>query len=155
MKPNPISLGRKALVQHLQSVTVENGYSTNAGHNVKTGWLNEVLETEKANLPLICIQKGKDLPPKPGPGGLIKFNGYSVVGVIKADLNEYEDALDDLERDLLLALVPGEGATSTWLPFRSGIKGITVGAPEQFPPGNGEGAASVLIPVHLHTIIER
>ena len=155
MKPNPISLGRKALVQHLQSVTVANGYSTNAGHNVKTGWLNEVLETEKEKLPLICIQKAKDLAPKPGPAALTKLNGYAVVGVISADLNEYEDALDDLERDLLLALVPSEGAPPTWLPYRSGVKGITVGAPEQFPPGNGERAASVLIPVHLHTIIER
>lgn len=155
MKPNTISLGRKALVQHLQSITVANGYSTNAGHNVKTGWLNEVLETEKENLPLICIQKGKDLAPKPGPGGLIKFNGYSVVGAIEADLNEYEDALDDLERDMLLALVPSEGAPPTWLPYRSGVNGITVGAPEQFPPGNGEPTGRVLIPVHLHTIIER
>lgn len=84
MKPNPISLGRKALVQHLQSITAANGYSTNAGHNVKTGWVNEVMETEKENLPLICIQKGKDLAPKPGPDGLIKYSGFSVVGVISA-----------------------------------------------------------------------
>ncbi len=153
MKPNPISLGRKALVQHLQSITAANGYSTNAGHNVKTGWVNEVLETEKENLPLICIQKGKDLAPKPGPDGLIKYSGFSVVGVISAPLTDYEDAIDDLERDMLLALSPTSSARQRWMPV--GITGITVGAPEQYPPGQGEPTARVLIPVHLHTIIER
>lgn len=153
MKPNPLSLGRKALAQHLQTVTVANSYRTNAGQNVKTGWVNEVLKLERQSLPLICIQKGKDMQPKAGPDGLIKFNGFSVVGAINADLTEYEDALDDLELDLLTALVPRTGQRPPWLP--KAIIGITVGAPEQYPPGNGEPAACVLIPVHLHTIIER
>ena len=153
MNRNPITLGRKALVQHLSSVTVANGYSTNAGHNVRTGWFNEVLESERLPFPLICVQKSKDLTPKSGAGALIKFNGFFVIGAVDVGLDEYEDALDELERDLLLALMPTEGQFPTWMP--RGVKGITVGAPEQFAPGNGERAASVLIPVHLHTIIER
>jgi len=153
MNRNPLTLGRKALVQHLGTVIVANGYATNAGTNVRTGWFNEVLKTDDVSFPLICLQKGKDLAPKAGPAALLKFNGFYVIGAVDVGLDDYEDALDELEHDLLLALMPTEGQFPRWLP--RGIKGITVGAPEQFPPGNGERAASVLIPVHLHTIIER
>lgn len=153
MNRNPISLGRLALKRHLGTITAANGYTTNAGTNVRTGWFNEVLRSERLGFPLICLQKGKDLAPKAGPAALVKFNGFFVIGAVDVGLDDYEDALDDLEHDLLLALMPMEGQFPRWLP--RGIKGITVGAPDQFAPGNGERAASVLIPVHLHTIIER
>lgn len=153
MNRNPLTLGRKALVQQLGTVTVANGCATNAGHNVRTGWFNEVLKSDDIGFPIICLQKGKDLAPKAAAGALIKFNGFYVIGAVDVGLDAYEDALDDLEHDLLCVLMPAEGQFPRWLP--RGIKGITVGAPEQFPPGNGERAASVLIPVHLHTIIER
>lgn len=152
--PNPLSLGRKALVQRLGSVTVANGYRTNAGHRVRSGWFNEVLKSDEVGFPLIVVQKAKDLAPKRGPEGHISQVGFYVIGAVNAGLDEYEDALDDLQVDLQRALVTPEGQAVKWLPFRSGITRITVGAPEQFPPGNGELAASVLIPVHLHTVIE-
>ncbi len=155
MTTNPLSLGRKALAQHLLSITVDNGYLTNAGQNVKSGWFNEVLESDKVGFPIIVVQKAKDLPPKRGPEGHISQVGFYVIGAVSVGLDNYEDALDDLQVDLQRALITSEGQPAAWLPFRSGITRITIGAPEQFPPGNGEKAATVLIPVHLHTVIER
>lgn len=155
MITNPLSLGRKALVQHLMSVTVGNGYITNAGQNVKTGWFNEVMSSDEVGFPLIVVQKAKDLPPLKGPAGYISKVGFFVIGAVDVGLDGYEDSLDDLQLDLQRALITEEKQPVKWLPFMAGITGITVGAPEQFPPGNGERAATVLIPVHLHTVIER
>jgi hypothetical protein len=152
---NPLSMGRKALVQRLMSVTAANGYFTNAGANVKTGWLNEVLKSDDLGFPLIVVQKAKDLPPIKGPSGQICKVGFYVIGAVNAGLDAYEDALDDIQLDLQRALIAAENHRPTWLPQKAGIISVTLGAPEQFPPGNGEQAATVLIPVHLHTIIER
>lgn len=152
--PNPLSLGRKALLQRLASVTVENGYRTNAGHRVRAGWFNEVLKSDEVGFPLIVVQKAKDLAPVRGPAGHISKVGFYVIGAVNAGLDEYEDALDDIQLDLQRALITPEGQPVPWLPRKAGITGITIGAPEQFPPGNGELAATVLIPVHLHTVIE-
>lgn len=151
-KRNMLSLGRRALVQHLGSINVGNGYRTNAGYNVRQGWFGDVLDSGDVSFPLICIQKGKSLMPKPGPMGLIHSNGFLIIGAVNVGI-DYEDALDDLEVDLLLALMPTEAQFHKWLP--RGITGLTVGAPEQYPPGKGEASATVLIPVHLHTILER
>lgn len=155
MTKNPLSLGRKALAQHLMTVTVDKGSITNAGHNVKTGWFNEVIKSDQVGFPLIVVQKAKDLPPLKGPTGHISKVGFYVIGAVNVGLDNYDDALDDLQLDLQRALITPEGQPVPWLPRKAGITGITIGAPEQFPPGNGEVAATVLIPVHLHTVIER
>ncbi|MCY1275490.1 hypothetical protein D9M68_303620 [compost metagenome] len=149
---NLLTAGRQALVRRLQSITSANGYLTNAGTNVRTGWFNEVLKSAGVAFPLIVLQKGRGKAPEAGPGALKLFNGFYVIGAVNVGLDEYEDALEELEQDLLRALVPIVGQRLGWVP--RGVTGITVGAPESFPPGNGERAASVLIPVQLHTIIQ-
>ncbi|SEI99693.1 hypothetical protein SAMN04244572_02384 [Azotobacter beijerinckii] len=148
---NPLSEGRQALVRRLSTISVASGYRTDAGANVKTGWFNEVLQREKAGFPLIVVQKAKDQDPVPGPRALKVAAGYYVIGAVDVGLDDYEDALDDLELDLLRCLRPEQGRPLPWAP--AGIQNIALGGAEQFPPGNGERAASVLIPVHLHTFI--
>ncbi|SFB46467.1 hypothetical protein [Azotobacter beijerinckii] len=148
---NPLTLGRQALLQRLQTITKANGYLTDTGLNVRTGWFNEVLQSAALTFPVIVLQKGKDLDPEPGPRGLRALRGFFVIGAVDTGLDDYEDALDALELDLLRCLRPEQGRPLPWAP--AGIQNIALGGAEQFPPGNGERAASVLIPVHLHTFI--
>lgn len=149
---NLLSEGRKALTARLSSVLVSNGYSTNAGANIHTGWFNEVITHRSVAYPLIVLQKAKGLPPKPAPGAVRVYQGFNVVGAVDAPLNDYDDAIEALELDLLRCLMVSEGFVPSWLP--RGITGITIGAPEHFPPAEGLKAATVIIPVHLHTIIQ-
>ncbi|MDT4813336.1 hypothetical protein FQZ97_463160 [compost metagenome] len=149
---NLLTAGRQALIARLQVITTTNGYLTNTGTNVRMGWFNEVLKSDGVGFPLIVVQKGRDLAPKPGPTALKAFNGFYVIGAVDAGLDDYEDALEEVAFDLLRVLTPSEGVPPDWLP--RGLTNVTVGAAETFPPGNGERAASVLIPVHLHTIID-
>lgn len=148
---NILTEARLALEARLQTITVANGYRTNAGQNVKTGWLNELLEQAGVGFPLICIQKAKWQQPMAGPGVIKAAPGFSVVGSVDAGLHEYDGALEDLELDLLQCLLPEHGAFLPWAP--PGVVNTVLGAPEEFPPGKGARVASVLIPVHLHTII--
>ena len=152
MDKNLITAGRKSLERRLGTISTANGYSTNAGTNVRTGWFNEVLKSADVSFPLIVLQKAPGKPPTPGPHALKLFNGFHLIGAVDVGVDDYEDALEELERDLLLAVMPGEGVVPNWLP--RGVTGITLGAPTSFPPGNGESAASVIIPVYLHTIIQ-
>ncbi|WNF45818.1 hypothetical protein RHP75_15745 [Pseudomonas sp. SG20056] len=152
MDKNLITEGRKALVSRLETISPANGFSTNAGSNVRTGWFNEVLKSAEVGFPLIVLQKAPGKPPTPGPHAVKLFNGFHVIGAVDVGVDNYDDALEELERDLLLAVMPCEGAVPAWLP--RGITGITLGGPTSFPPGNGERAASVIIPVYLHTIIK-
>jgi hypothetical protein len=150
---NILTEARLALVARLQTITVANGYRTNAGQNVKTGWFSEVLESDSVGFPLIVVQKAKALDPDSGPGSIKAYPGFSVVGATDSGLDDYDDALDDIELDIIQCLIPpGSGRFPKWVPL--GVTGMAVGASEQFPPGNGERAASVLVPVHLHTLIE-
>jgi hypothetical protein len=87
-----------------------------------------------------------------GPHALKIFAGFHVIGSVQAGLDNYEEAIEALEHDLLLCLMPTIGVLPAWLP--RGVTGITVGASEHFPPGDGLTAATVLIPIHLHTIIQ-
>lgn len=152
MANNLITEGRKALVSRLETISASKGFSTNAGSNVRTGWFNEVLKSADVGFPLIVLQKAPGKPPTPGAFALKLFNGFHVIGAVDVGVDGYEDALEELERDLLLALMPCEGMRPGWVP--QGITGITLGASTSFPPGNGESAASVIIPVYLHTIIQ-
>lgn len=148
---NRLTEARKALIERLSVISPANGYLTAAGTNVCSGWFNEVIEEKKTGFPLIVVQPGKGQPPAAGPGALILGKGFSVVGAVDAGL-EYEDALDDLELDLLRCLMPGHQCFPKWLPL--GVNKIQIGTPEPFPPGNGSGVAAILIPVYLSTIIE-
>jgi hypothetical protein len=149
---NLLTAGRKALIERLSQISVSNGYLTPAGANTQSGWFNEVIKDRSVSLPLIVVQKAKGLAPVAGPHALKVFSGFNVVGAVKAGLDDYEDAVEALEHDLLQCLMPTQGVLPSWLP--RGISGITVGAPEIFPPAEGVTAATVLIPVHLHTIIQ-
>lgn len=148
---NPLTAGRQALIQRLQTIAAANGYQTEAGGNVLSGWFNEIVQSKTVSFPLIVVQKAKDLDPEPGPRAIRAARGFFVVGAVDAGLTGYEDALDALELDLLRCLRPEKGQPLPWAP--AGVGGVTLGGSEQFPPGNGERIASVLIPVYLHTFI--
>ena len=148
---NLLSEARKALVARLSVISPANGYLTAAGSIVKTGWVNEVIEEAKEGFPMIIVQPGKAQPPAPQPGAIILGKGFSVVGAVDVG-TDYEDALDDLELDLIRCLMPVHKTFPKWLPL--GVTKIQLGTPEPFPPGNGMAAATILIPVYLSTIIE-
>lgn len=150
---NILTEARLALVARLQTITVANGYRTNAGQNVKTGWFSEILESDDVGFPLIVVQKAKALDPEQGAGAMRLFPGFNVVGAIDASLNDYDDALEAIELDILQCLLPEHGQFMRWEYRPPGLCGVTVGAPESFPPGNGMSAASVLVPVHLQAVI--
>jgi len=149
---NLLTAGRKALINRLSTITQAAGYRTNAGLNVRSGWFNEVIESAQVSWPLIVVQKAKDMPPQSRAQGLRKLHGFNVVAGIAAGLDGYEDALDDLELDLIECLMPTEGVPLDWAP--RGIPQLTLGPPEQVPPGDGLSAATVVLPVHLHVFIE-
>lgn len=149
---NLLTAGRKALITRLSSITQANGYRTNAGLNVRTGWFNEVVDAHKATFPLIVVQKATDEKPAARAQGLKKLHGLNVVAAVEAGLDEYEDALDDLELDLIECLMPTEGVPLDWTP--RGIPQLTLGASQQVPPGEGLAAATVVLPVYLHIFIE-
>ncbi|WP_341304725.1 hypothetical protein [Pseudomonas sp. TMP25] len=149
---NRLTEARKALVNRLSVITPANGYLTAAGSNVRTGWFNEVIASNQQGFPLIVLQRAKGRPVDQGAGAVKVYPGFNVIGAVDAGLDGYDDALDDLELDLIKCLMPAAGQFLEWA-TGIGVTGITLGAAEHFPPGNGERAASVLIPVHLHTVI--
>lgn len=149
---NILTLGRKALIGRLSEITQLNGYRTNAGLNVRSGWFNEVIKQESSGLPLIVLQKARDKEPLCKAAGMRKQAGFNVVAAVSAGLDDYEDALDDLELDLIECLMPIEGVPLDWTP--RGIPQISIGASEQVPPGDGLAAATVVLPVYLITFIE-
>jgi len=146
------SEGRKALKARLGTITPENNYSTRAGTNVQSGWFNEVIQAENVAYPLVVVQRAKDQDPKHGADGIRKHCGFNIIGAVKAGLDDYEDALDDLELDLIECLMPLEGVPVEWLP--NGIPKLVIGAAQQVPPGEGLNAATVIIPVYLHLFVQ-
>lgn len=149
---NRLTEARKALIKRLEVIAPENGYLTLAGSNVRSGWFNEVISSNDHGFPLIVIQRGKGKSADQGAGALRVYPGFNVIGAVDAGLDGYDDALDDLELDLLKCLMPSGGQFVEWA-TGIGVTGFTIGAAEHFPPGNGERAASVLIPVNIHTVI--
>jgi hypothetical protein len=151
-KPNLLTEARKALVRQLESVTPANDFRTSAGLNVRSGWFSEIIETVKSGFPMIVIQRNDAKPPEAAPAAMKVFPGFHVIGAVDAGLEAYEDALDDLEEDLVRCLAPSHGTAAPWLP--QGVPGITQGAPRRFPPGNGNKTATVVIPIYLTTFID-
>lgn len=143
---------RQAIIDRLGTISVANGYRTNVGYNVKSGWFNEVIAKTPASDGLLVVQKAKGLAPQTGPAALKLFPGFHVIGAVDGGLDAYEEAVEDIEHDLLRCLMPTHGVRVDWLPI--GAPTLAVGAPEPFPPGNGLVAATVLIPVHITTFVE-
>ena len=148
---NPLTELRTALVARLGEIAPSAGYLTSAGSNVTSGWFNEVIKSADASYPMIVVQKGRDAAPETGPGAIKLHRSFFVFGSVKAGVDEYEDALDDIELDILRCLLPNDGEPLRWAP--RGTLSITIGTPEQLPPGSGEQAATVLIPVELYIVI--
>lgn len=144
---------RKALVERLATITVANGYRTNVGGSVESGWFNEVVKDGQVTAGgMVVVQKAKGMVPQKGPLALKMFPGFHVIGAVSAGLDAYEDAIEDIELDLLRCLMPAHGEAMDWLP--TGAPTLTVGSPEPFPPGKGLPAATVLIPIHITTFVE-
>lgn len=148
---NLIAEARKALIARLQTITSANGYTTEAGSNVLTGWLNELLKTDDLSFPLIAVQQAKGSPPNPSAGTVVLNSNFDVIGAVDAGLDGYEDALDDLQLDLLHALIQPQGRPLDWMP--KGVTGVTLGAVELYPPANGERASLVRLPVSLKIML--
>lgn len=144
---NILTEARLALVARLQTITVANGYRTNAGQNVKTGWFAEVLESEAVGFPLICLQKAKGGDPVEGPGVIGLAPAFYVIGAVDAGMDDYDAALEDIELDLISCLITGKGRPVDWMP--RGTVSVSLSTSEHYPPGNGERAASVMVPIQL------
>ncbi|SDJ61148.1 hypothetical protein [Pseudomonas indica] len=152
MKPNILTECRKALLARLGTIQPANGYRTNLGGNVRSGWFNEVIKQEGVGYPLVVVQKGRAREPQPGPGAIKVSPGFMLVAAVEVGLDDYEDALDDLEHDLLQCLIPLAGVFHDWMP--RGVLSVSVGASQSFPPGDGLMVATVAIPVHIQTVIQ-
>ncbi len=152
MTQNLLTAGREALVARLGAISTADGYLTNAGANVQTGWLNEVIKAKQMGFPLLVVQPSRGQPPVAGPGALKLSPGFRIVGAVEAGAN-YEAALEDLHLDVLRCLMPGHRNFLKWLPL--GVTGIQFGMPDSFPPGDGLPCATFLLPVYLNTVIQQ
>jgi hypothetical protein len=149
---NILTAVRQALVAKVQGITTAQGFLTNIGDNVKTGWLNEVLGEKNLPQQFALIQKAPNRPPERGPAAIKAYPGFFVIGLVKCDLTAYEDALDAMELDICQALLPASGVFPQGFP--TGVTGLSLGASEPFPPGDGQRYAGVLVPIHITTIIQ-
>ncbi|WJN60932.1 hypothetical protein [Pseudomonas sp. SO81] len=150
---NIITEVRQALLARLGTILTRNGYRTNIGGAVKAGWFNEI--AKPGSVPatgMVVVQRGKGKEPKAGAHELMMHIGFSVIGAVTAGVEGYEPAIEDIELDLLQCLTPIDGVFVDWLP--RGAPGLAVGAPDPYPPGDGLPAATVLIPIHIRTIVE-
>ena len=111
---NIITETRKALIRRLGEISIERGYRTNIGGSVKAGWFNEIAkDTDVTARGMVVVQRGQGKDPKRGPHGLIALTGFTVVGAVKAGLNEYEDAIEDVEQFIIHKIIlPALGAGS-------------------------------------------
>ncbi|BAU76133.1 hypothetical protein [Metapseudomonas furukawaii] len=149
---NPLTAGREALLARLSTISVADGYLTNVGANVHSGWLNEVIKAQTVAYPLLVVQPGRGQPPAAGPGAIKLQPGFRIVGAVEAGTS-YESALEDLQLDVMRCLLPGHKNFLKWLPL--GVTGIQFGTPDAFPPGDGLSCATFLLPVYLTTLIQQ
>lgn len=147
---NPLTATRKALQARLETIVPANGYTTAAGQSVKAGWADELISAEDAIYPMLIIQPAKGAPPVAGAGALKVGQGFNIIGAVQAS-GDYQDALDELLADILCCLTPGLQRTNKWLPVS--VVGLTLGAPNAFPPGSGLSAATVVVPITIQTVI--
>lgn len=148
---NVLTEVRLALIAKLETITTANGYLTNVGGNVKSGWFNEVIKQGSAGSGLLVVQRAPDGEPLRGAEASKLRRGFRVIGGVDAGLDSYDAALEDIEADLLRCLLPAQGQHVSWLP--KGCSGFTVGKPDAYPPGDGQPAATVLVPLHIDVIL--
>lgn len=149
---NILTSVRQALIRRVEQITVDAGFLTNIGQEIRTGWLNEVLTEKDLPQQFVLIQKAPNRPPEKKPGALRMHVGYFVIGLARTDVELYQESLEAMELDVSQAFVTDEGVFPRWLP--KGATGVSVGASDPFPPGNGQPYAGVIVPIHITTIIQ-
>lgn len=149
---NILSSVRQALIRRVEQITVDKGFLTNIGQQVRTGWLNEVLTEKGLPQQFVLIQKAPNRPPEKKPGALRMHVGYFVIGLARTDVEHYQESLDAMELDFSQAFITSEEVFPKWLP--KGATGVSVGSSDPFPPGNGQPYTGVIVPIHITTIIQ-
>ena len=146
---NPMNQADQALIDRLRTITPANGYLTDIGNRVRAGYLGALIDSEEAVFPLITIQPDECQPAKQDGFDFIAPLGRKVIGV--ADESAGLDALNDIYCDLLRCLVTPGGLPNPW--GRQGPYRVTFGAPQQFLADHEIPKGTVVVPLHLHVII--
>lgn len=150
---NPIEQAHAALVARLGEILPENGYATDVGTRIREGWLEDLLNDQETAFPFLAIQPAPYPPPLDGGGAIRATVMRRIVGVVDpGHPDNYRQLLDALYVDLAKALITPEGQPNPW--GRAGPYRVVLGDAQQFPPGNGLSAGTLLFPVQLHVIIE-
>lgn len=124
MKPNVLTIGRLALLARLQTITPNQGYRTDAGTRVLSGWFNELVKERHEGFPLIVVQPGKEQPPEHLDAAVRFHRGFDVVGAVQGGYDHYEEALEDLQLDLLACLMPApKGSSCAGCPESAALPG--------------------------------
>ncbi|WP_145156192.1 hypothetical protein [Pseudomonas oryzihabitans] len=145
MRANPLTAARAALVARLETITQDNGYRTDAGLNVRPGWLNEVLQDAGIRFPVIVLTPSKRPKPPIADVGTFRFlQGFDVVAAVEGG-TDYAPALDDLLLDLLRCLMPRVDGLPAWR--APGLLRVVLEAPETSPPGDGATHAIAVVPL--------
>lgn len=150
---NQLTSLRESLIQQLSTINQAVGYRTNAGTNVRYGWFEEVIQTQKGSEPVIVVQRGKNGVPYTEAGELVLLPGYMIIAAVNAGLTGYDSALDDIEHDIYSALIQRGYKNIPWAPY--GPHKITFDEPLHAPPGGGQNWASLAIPINFKTAIQR
>lgn len=146
---NPLNLADQALIERLRTITPENGYLTDIGHRVHTGYLGALLDAEEVEYPLIVVQPDECPAPNPrGPGWLLGL-GRKVVGA--ADHASGLEALNDVYCDLLRCLVTPKSTPNPW--GSPGLHSVTFTGMQQFLADSEVPKGTVVISLQLHTFI--
>lgn len=148
---NVLTAARLALIERLGTITTGNGYLTNVGGNVVSGWFNEVIKEQPIGAGLVVVQRGPDGEPVGGAEAVKLRRTFRVVAAVDAGVDDYEAALEDVELDLIRCLMPSAGVHTSWLP--KGCNSLALGRPEAFPPGDGQTAATLLLPISFDVVV--
>ncbi len=148
---NILTQVRQALIDRLGTITTGNGYLSSVGGNVLSGWFNEVIKQQPIGGGLVVVQRGPDGEPVRGAEAIKLRRSFRIVAAVEAGVDSYESALEDIELDLVRCLMPSIGVHLSWLP--KGCSGLALGRPEAFPPGEGQPAATLLLPITFDVIV--
>ncbi|MCJ8168635.1 hypothetical protein [Atopomonas sediminilitoris] len=142
---NPITAVREALLARLRTINQSAGYFTNAGGVVSTGWFEEVVAaSDKPSTPFIVLQPhASEESPSAAADTLRVPLAFRVIGAVQTPVADYQNALDELTCDLVRCLFPAHGSRSQWAAADMGR--LSVGSPQQFPPGDGLSYSTVAI----------
>ncbi|MDF5919861.1 hypothetical protein P4133_10700 [Pseudomonas aeruginosa] len=99
------------MLARLQTITPNQGYRTDAGTRVLSGWFNELVKERHEGFPLIVVQPG-GAPPEHLDAGVRFHRGFDVVGAVRGGYDHYAEALEDLQLDILACLMPPPGGIS-------------------------------------------